>query len=133
MQYPSEIFQGIIKMIDKKDEENVEFDEFLNAIKTVMLFDNYFEEMEGLFKYLDSKKAGKIKKSELIDAITKLRNSQFGNEVDDKGVAVKCELKIPNEDDYESVLATMILDDDGFLNYDEYLISLFKVTQEGLD
>ena len=56
-------------MIDKKDEENVEFDEFLNAIKTVMLFDNYFEEMEGLFKYLDSKKTGKIKKSELIDSI----------------------------------------------------------------
>lgn len=98
-----------------------------------MLFDNYFEEMEGLFKYLDNKKIGKIKKTDLIQAITKLRNTQFGSDTDDKGVPTKCELKVPNEDDYESVLATMILEDDGFLNYDEYLISLFKVIQEQVE
>jgi len=49
-------------MLDKKEEENVDFDEFLNGVRTVMLFDNYFEEMEGLFKYLDEKKQGKIRR-----------------------------------------------------------------------
>jgi Ca2+-binding EF-hand superfamily protein len=34
--YPAEILNGLLKMIDKKEEENVEFDEFLNAIKTIM-------------------------------------------------------------------------------------------------
>lgn len=51
--YPAEILQGILRMLDKKEEENVDFDEFLNGVRTVMMFDNYFEEMEGLFKYLD--------------------------------------------------------------------------------
>lgn len=51
--YPAEILTGMLKLLDKKEEENVEFDEFLNAIKTIMLYDNYFEEMEVLFKYLD--------------------------------------------------------------------------------
>ena len=126
--YPAEIFQGIVKLLDKKDEENVDFDEFLNAVKTVLMFDNYFEEMEGLFKYLDSKKTGKIKKRELVDSISKLRQTQFGSEVDDKGVAIKCELKVPNEDDLESVMASMMFEEEGSLNYDEYLIALFKVT-----
>ncbi len=54
--YPSEIVNGILKMIDKKEKEVVDFDEFLSAIKTIMLYDNYFEEMEPLFKYLDIKK-----------------------------------------------------------------------------
>jgi len=56
-------------MIDKKEEENVEFDEFLNAIKTIMLYDTYFEEMQVLFKYLDVKGTGKIVKNHLIEAI----------------------------------------------------------------
>lgn len=43
-------------MLDKKEEENVDFDEFLNGVRTVMLYDNYFEELESLFKYLDTKK-----------------------------------------------------------------------------
>lgn len=73
LDYPQEILNGILKMFEKKEEENVDFDEFLNAIKTIMLYDNYFEEMEVLFKYLDSKKSGKISKSDLIEAATKLR------------------------------------------------------------
>lgn len=72
--YPSDILAGILKMLDKKEEENVDFDEFLNGVKTVMLYDNYFEEMEGLFKYLDTNKTGKIKRTDLIDSIAKLRN-----------------------------------------------------------
>ena len=67
--YPAEIFQGILKMLDKKEEENVDFDEFLNGVKTIMLYDNYFDEMESLFRYLDQKKAGKIKKNDLIDSV----------------------------------------------------------------
>ena len=120
-------------MLDKKDEENVDFDEFLNGVKTVMLYDNYFEEMEGLFKYLDSKKAGKIKKSDLLESIAKLRLTQHGGETDDKGVVIKCELKVPNEDELDNVVASMNLEEEGSLNYDEYMIALFKVTTDELE
>ena len=67
--YPQEILNGLLKMIDKKEEENVEFDEFLNSIKNIMLYDTYFEEMQVLFKYLDVKGTGKIVKNHLIEAI----------------------------------------------------------------
>ena len=62
-------------MLDKKEEENVDFDEFLNGVRIVMLYDNYFDEMEGMFKYLDQKKQGKIKIGDLLDAITKLKTT----------------------------------------------------------
>lgn len=71
--YPADILNGLLKMIDKKEEENVEFDEFLNSIKTIMLYDTYFEEMQVLFKYLDVKGTGKIVKNHLVEAIQKLR------------------------------------------------------------
>ena len=127
--YPSEILAGILKLIDKKDEENVDFDEFLNGVRTVMLYDNYFEEMEGLFKYLDTKKQGKIKKDDLLESIAKLRITQETD--DDKNN--KCELKVPSEEEIDHVLSSTNLEEEGYLNYDEYLVCLFKVTQEGLD
>ena len=74
--YPNEILNGILKLIDKKEEENVDFYEFLNAIKTIMLYDTYFEEMEQLFKYLDTKKTGKISKAHLLESVGKLRQLQ---------------------------------------------------------
>ena len=133
--YPADILNGILKLIDKKEEENVDFDEFLNAIKTIMLYDTYFEEMEVLFKYLDTKKAGKISKNHLIEAVLKLRASQE-RQAEEQSVGSdgqqyqKCDLRVPSEDDIDSVYSSLIVEEDGMLNYDEYLITLFKVTQE---
>jgi len=46
--------------------------------------------------------------------------------LEDKGT--KCELKVPNEDDLEAAISTIALEEEGFLTYDEYQVSLFKVT-----
>jgi Ca2+-binding EF-hand superfamily protein len=70
--YPPDILHGILRLLDKREEENVEFDEFLCGIKTILLFDNYFEEMEQLFRYLDVQKQGKIKKEELVHSVKKI-------------------------------------------------------------
>ena len=70
--YPADILHGILRLLDKREEEHVEFDEFLCGIKTILLFDNYFEEMEQLFRYLDQTKQGKIKKDDLIYAVKKI-------------------------------------------------------------
>ena len=53
--YPAEVVNGILSQLYKREEENVEFEEFLQGVKTVLLYDNYFEEMEGLFKHMDTK------------------------------------------------------------------------------
>ena len=74
MDYPSDVLNGLLKLFAKKEEENVDFDEFLSAIKTIMLYDNYFEEMEGLFRYLDTEKQNKILKSHLIESASKLQD-----------------------------------------------------------
>ena len=44
----------------------------------------------------------------------------------------KCDLRIPHEDEIESVYNSMVVEEEGMLSYDEYLITLFKVTQETL-
>jgi len=70
--FPAEVTTGIIALLDKRDEENVDFDEFLNAIRTILMFENFFDELDSLFKHLDSLKTGKIKMKELVDACNKL-------------------------------------------------------------
>jgi len=37
---------------------------------------------------------------------------------------------VPSEDDIDSVYQTMIVEEEGMLNYDEYVILLFKTTQD---
>ena len=64
--YPSEIVHSLIRQIDKKEEEPVDFDEFLAAVKNLMIYDGFFEEAEQLFKYLDIKKEGKVDKKRLF-------------------------------------------------------------------
>ena len=111
--YPAEILHGILRLLDKREEENVEFDEFLCGIKTILVFDNYFEEMEQLFRYLDVTKVGKIKKDDLVFAVKKI-NQQ------------RSELRVPTVEDVEIVYTQIEVSEDGVLNYDEYLILLFK-------
>ena len=111
--YPAEILHGILRLLDKREEENVEFDEFLCGIKTILMFDNYFEEMEQLFRYLDVTKVGKIKKDDLVFSVKKI-NQQ------------RSELRVPTAEDVEMVYTQIDVTEDGVLNYDEYLILLFK-------
>jgi Ca2+-binding EF-hand superfamily protein len=111
--YPAEILHGILRLLDKREEENVEFDEFLCGIKTILMFDNYFEEMEQLFRYLDVTKVGKIKKDDLVFSEKKV-NQQ------------RSELRVPTAEDVEMVYTQIDVTEDGVLNYDEYLILLFK-------
>ena len=111
--YPAEILHGILRLLDKREEENVEFDEFLCGIKTILMFDNYFEEMEQLFRYLDVTKVGKIKKDDLVFSVKKV-NQQ------------RSELRVPTAEDVEMVYTQIDVTEDGVLNYDEYLILLFK-------
>ena len=88
--YPADILHGILRLLDKREEENVEFDEFLCGIKTILLFDNYFEEMEQMFRYLDQTKQGKIKKDDVIYAVKKINQQKY-------------ELRVPTLDDLETV------------------------------
>ncbi len=118
-------------MLDKKEEENVDFDEFSNAIKTIMLYDNYFEEMEVLFNYLDHKKIKKIKKLDLLAAVVKLRKSIEKNNSEES--KAKCDIKVPHEDEIENMYTVTVFEEEGMLNYDEYLIVLFKLTLNGLE
>jgi Ca2+-binding EF-hand superfamily protein len=60
-----------------KDEENVDFDEFLSAVRTILMFENFFDELDLLFRHLDSLKTGKIKIKELVDACNKLSSPEM--------------------------------------------------------
>lgn len=66
LEYPPEILRGMQSLLDKRGEENVDFDEFLCGIRTIFMYSSFFEEMEQLFKHLDFHKQGKIQKDDLI-------------------------------------------------------------------
>ena len=53
LDYPPEILKGMLSLLDKREEENVDFDEFLCGIRTIFMYGSFFEEMETMFKHLD--------------------------------------------------------------------------------
>ena len=75
--YPPEVVNGILGQLYKREEENVEFEEFLHGVKTVLMYDSYFEEMEGLFRHLDSKKIAMVHKDTIVEAVRKLRSEEI--------------------------------------------------------
>ena len=77
VEFPTEVVSSILQQLYKREEENVEFEEFLAGIKTVLLYDNYFEEVEPIFRHLDKKKRGKILTSDLLDAVRKLKGEEI--------------------------------------------------------
>ena len=38
--YPAEILKGILALLEKREEENVDFDEFLCGIRTILMYDS---------------------------------------------------------------------------------------------
>lgn len=109
--YPNDVVNGILLLLDKREEENVEFDEFLCGVRTILLYDSYFEEMEHLFRHLDFDRQGKVSADDLKEAVRKLRGEE---------VAELHDLRIPAEEDVEAAYQQMVLESDGMLNYEEF-------------
>ena len=121
VEYPPEILKGILALINKREEENVDFDEFLCGIRIIVNYGSYFEEMETLFKHLDYQKTGKIRKNDLIESCNKLRSQD----------AQGHDLRIPEGSDVEAVYENISpCEEDGSLNYDEFQVCVFKATLE---
>lgn len=113
--------QGIVAILDKRDEENVDFDEFLKSVKTILLYENFFEELDPLFKHLDKLKLGQIRISELQDACSKLQGEQT-------------DMRVPPASEVERIYKKMTgnaeIAQPGQLSHQEYLILLFKSTND---
>ena len=69
IEMPAAVTSGLFELLDKREDENCDFDEFLSAIKTILLYDSYFEEMESIFRHLDNGKTGKIRIADLVSAL----------------------------------------------------------------
>lgn len=76
IEYPAPVTQGIVSLLDKREDENCDFEEFLSAVRTILLYDSFFEEMETIFRHIDNNKTGKIRLSDLCDALNKLRTPE---------------------------------------------------------
>lgn len=116
---------GILAIVDKRDEENVDFDEFLGAVKTILMFDNFFEEMNGVFHHLDGLKVGRVRITELAEALTKLTSQEVGSQHD---------LRVPPPTDIDTIYKRMSslgqIETSGFLNQKEWLTVLFMCTTD---
>ena len=117
--YPNEVVESLLRQLYCQDEGNVDFEEYLAGIRTVLLYDGYFQEMEQLFMYLDPKHQGKVHIEDFMKGAAKLRTEEL---------ASKHELRVPAPDDIEMILSTMSPEDPAALTRDEFLIVLLKAT-----
>ena len=92
----------------------IDFNQFEAAIRTINMFEVYFDEMEELFRHLDYKNTGKIAKDDLFYAIQKLEK---------KG----CELKLPSKSELEDITKGISVEESGFFTYEEYLNLLLNL------
>lgn len=122
LEYPPEILKGILGLLDKREEENVDFDEFLCGIRTIFMYSSFFEEMETLFKHLDFQRTAKIKKDDLVESAAKLRHPELNHD-----------LRIPDSSAIERTYQSLSVEEDGFLNYNEFQTLVFKTTLEESD
>lgn len=76
IEYPQAVTQGIVSLLDKREDENCDFEEFLSAVRTILLYDSFFEEMDTIFKHIDNNKTGKIRLNDLLEALNKLRSPE---------------------------------------------------------
>ena len=117
IQYPKGILDEILRLLDKKEDEVLEFSQFQAGIKTVLMFDNYFEEMKVIFNHLNFQKLGKIQISELSEAITKLGKTKQNT------------VKVPTAAEIQE--AYRCLDPspktEGSADFDEFLNLMFQV------
>jgi hypothetical protein len=88
----------------------VDFDEFLTGIRTILMYDSYFEEMENIFKQLGFQKRNRIRRDDLMKAAHKLRDESIGPH----------ELRMPPVADLERICSTIVFEDPEGLNYEEY-------------
>jgi Ca2+-binding EF-hand superfamily protein len=123
IEMPATVTTGLLDLLDKREDENCDFDEFLSAIKTILLYDSYFEEMESIFRHLDNGKTGKIRIADLVSSLQKLRQAD---------VITLHELRVPEpsevESIYKKITAAGTIESPNLLNRSEYLTIMFKVT-----
>lgn len=122
IEYPTSVTQGILSLLDKRDDENCDFDEFLHAVKTIFLYDSFFEEMDSIFKHIDNGKTGSVRAVDLVSAMKKLRSSE---------IAGMHELRVPDPVDFERIykaLENVTLA--GSLTHGEYLTVMFRTTTD---
>jgi Ca2+-binding EF-hand superfamily protein len=65
--YPHSVTQGILGLLDKREDENCDFEEFLSAVRTILMFDSFFEEMESIYRHIDSSKTNRVKTKDISD------------------------------------------------------------------
>lgn len=123
--YPQPVTQGILQLLDKREDENCDFEEFLQAVRTILLYDSFFEEMDTIFRHIDSNKTGKIRLSDLSEAFTKLRQPD---------VQPMHELRVPEAHDVEAVYKRMHnqgnIEQQGYMTQAEFQQLMFRTTQE---
>ena len=98
IEYPADVTTGLLNLIDKREDENCDFDEFLAAIRTILHYDSYLEELESIFRHLDNSKTGKIKIADLVSSFAKLRNPE---------IITTHEIRVPDPNDVEAIYKKM--------------------------
>mmetsp|Transcript_42802 Transcript_42802/g.49202 ORF Transcript_42802/g.49202 Transcript_42802/m.49202 type:complete len:239 (+) Transcript_42802:110-826(+) len=113
LEYPNDVYRGIVRQFGKDEVDSVSFEEFSSAMETILMYEEYFEEADLIFRQIEVQKSGKIKREDLHTFLETLASKSTS-------------LTLPPLDTLNAVYQSMEFEDNDYLAYEEYLTVWFK-------
>lgn len=112
LDFPSEIIDEVMAVYAKRENDIIPFEDFAAGIQSVIMYDEFFEEVERLFNHLDIHCKGRVTLGTFHSAIDKLMH-------------YKTDMLLPTREELEEVFAGAR---DGEISFPDFAVALFKAT-----
>lgn len=111
--FPDEVIDEILGILGKGEDDIVPFEEFITAVNTVIMYEDYFLDAQELFFHLDMEKSGAVKVQEFLRALEKLNKQGY---------------PVPNSAQMQRALNVMRISD-GTVSLANFIQAMFKATR----
>jgi len=109
--FPSEVVEEVLAVVGKRENEVLGFQEFRAGISTVIMFEEFFEEAEEIFRLLDKDSEGSVETQLLLKSLEKLQDY---------------ELTMPSAEELRTVLNTLNLENKTRVSFGEFCLAIFR-------
>jgi len=124
-EFPTDVVGGIMAIMNKADDDIIDFPIFAAGVRACLLFEEFFEQAEWLVKWCDSDSQGQIPATTVLQVIDIMKSDPSFRKLmpsDGKLTSIVHVLNL----DSNSLSSTS--DEEHSLNYREFIFAVFKVT-----
>ena len=113
LDFPEEVIEEILSLLGKSEDDIVPFEEFITAVNTVIMYEDYFLDAQDLFFHLDIDRTGTVVVQDFLKALEKLNRQGYA---------------MPNSAQMQRALTFMRISD-GMISLSNFIHAMFKVTR----